>query len=297
MARCRWISLIFLICSLAVSGVAGIGSSQVHHVPLTTLYHPQFGNIGLVLKARATAGPPLRLLVDSGADHLTLDSRAARKSGLVPGESLDVVGAGPGARQAHFTTGRIEIGDLVFEDCPVVVVDGKIAEGIDGVVPLSLFSDFSIRLDIPRKALELYPGRSADEGRSGSVKVIARKKLLFAPVQLESGSGGYLLLDTGAAYNAISNRAAVRMGHVRLLQQSIDLTGGAGTTGGRMLPGPVSIVMGGRAMTLTPVISLDLDEVGRRAGVEVSGVLGYPALARSVLTVNYQEAELRIDQK
>ena len=185
MLRYRWM-LVAVVDSLLAGSEVGASPYGLHRVPLTTLYQPQHGPIGLVVKARANDGPPLRLLLDSGADHLTLDSKAARRSGLVAREDLDIVGAGATTRPARFATAeRVQVGDLILHDCSVVIVEGEIAEGIDGVIPLSLFNAFSIQLDIPRRVLDLYPYSSHhDDG--GFIKVFARGNLLFVRTDRKS---------------------------------------------------------------------------------------------------------------
>ena len=51
----------------------------------------------------------------------------------------------------------VEVGPVSFRDCRVAMVDGKVVEGADGVIPLSFFSDFRLRLNFPEETLELIP--------------------------------------------------------------------------------------------------------------------------------------------
>jgi len=272
---------------------------QAYRVRLTALVNPPSGPIGLILKARIDGGPLLRLLVDSGAQYLVLDRKAGRKSGYANGAELDLVGAGALSRHAQFTTaGLLEVGEIAFRNCPMIIVEGKVLDGVDGVIPLSVFADFLVRLDVPGKVLELEPylaeSPSNDDAFFG-VKI--ERHLLFLGTRLEEFHDSYLLLDTGSAYNVISTTAPPALRQARAPAQYVPLIAGAGKTGGRLLPFPVALRFGGRVLTLEPVVSVDLAELSRRHGIDISGVIGYPALAESVVTVNYRKALVRIQSK
>ncbi len=55
------------------------------------------------------------------------------------------------------TAGSVEVSGVAFRDYPLVIVDGRIVEGVDGVIPLALFADFLVHLDVPGRVLELEP--------------------------------------------------------------------------------------------------------------------------------------------
>jgi hypothetical protein len=254
--------VVFLLASpLVGSELAGGAAAAPHRIRLSPLYEPQYGTIGVVVKARAGDRPHLRLLLDSGAEYLTLAKHAARKWNLTGGEALELVGAGKATHAARLVrVPQIEVGDIVFRDCPVAAVDGKIAEGIDGVIPLALFREFSIRLDAVSGVLDLEP--YSPTSREPGQPVLVHRDLLFLP---QAAGKGYLLLDTGSAFDAVSEKTQLR----GLTHSSV-----------------------GRSP-----IPLDLRELSRRHGIEICGVIGYPTVARSVLTVNYREGLVRIEPK
>jgi len=280
-------------------GPAASRADQPYRLRLTALVNPPSGVIGLILKAKLNGGPSLRLILDSGAEHLVIDSGAARKSGLSSGTELDLVGAGSPARAAQLTAaGVVEIGEMTLRDCPVIVVEGRLLDGVDGVIPLSLFSAFLVRLDVPGRVLELNPfpgGRQADD--SDFVPAKAQRQLLFLETRLAGAHPGFFLLDTGSSYNVISNAAAAALRQARALAQPVPMVAGPGVADGRRLPCRVSFRLGDRALTFDSVVAVDLEEMSRRHGIDISGVIGYPALAGSVVTVNYREALVRIQPK
>ena len=91
--------------------------------------------------------------MDSGAQFIVLDRAAAARSGHTGDSELDRIGVGLQLKAARMANAAsVEIGDLVFDDCcPVIIADGRALDGIDGVIPLSLFAAFLVRLDIPGK--------------------------------------------------------------------------------------------------------------------------------------------------
>ena len=104
---------------------------------------------GALLHVRINGGRPLRLVLDSGAEFMVIGAKDAHSVGLSAGPEMDLVGLeSRAARVGRAET--VEIGPLSFRNCPVAFVKGKVVEGADGVIPLSLFSDFMLRLTFPQ---------------------------------------------------------------------------------------------------------------------------------------------------
>ena len=278
----------------------GIGGSyQQHTLKLGSFVIPPSAPAGLLLRVRIDSGPVLRLLLDSGAEFIVLNKAAASKSGHSGGSDLDLVGAGRTPKAARLTkAGSVAIGDLVFHDCGLIIADGKLLEGIDGVIPLSLFAGFLVRLDIPGRTLDLRPyppGGRVEDGDLSQVR--ASKNLLFVKAVLNDTREGYVLLDTGAFFNAISESTARALKYPQLFGSSVQLQGGAGAIEGKMFPSDVHFRFGSRVMEASPVVVVRLDELEQHHRIEVAGVLGYPALRESILTINYRDGLVGIGRK
>jgi hypothetical protein len=267
-----------------------------YHLKLASFAIPPAGPIGLLMKVRVDGGPILRLLLDSGAQNLVLDRRAAARSGHKAGAGMDLIGAGGPPRTAlKAEAATVDIGDIAFRNVPIVIIDGKVVDGIDGAIPLSLFSEFLIHLNVPGRILDLEPYPMETQGlEKGFVPVRAQDHMLFFPARMEREHDGYLLLDTGSSYNVISNAAAARLKRSRMLARSMTLNAGAGPADGRLFTAGVSFQFGERTMILEPVVAVDLSQMCRRHQLEVSGAIGYPALSESVVSVNYRDALVRI---
>jgi predicted aspartyl protease len=315
--RYKFVTSLKLICNIvartavvaiaaagfAANGPASAGPPQLaspyrhYSIKLNTLFTPAAGTTGLFLKARIDGGPALRLLLDSGAQYIVLDQRAAARSGRPTGAALELVGLGAAAKTARrMAQSSLEIGDLALRDCAVLAVDSPLMEGIDGVLPMSLFAGFLVRLDVPGKTLDLDPYPSDPPLQDGGYSPArADHCLLFLDAVLNESRAGYVLLDTGATYNAVSEAAAGAWKNQRVTCNSISLHGGTGDTEGYLLPSGVRFRFGSRIVSADPAVIVDLSAMATHHQLEVAGVLGYPALRRSVVTIDYRDSLVRID--
>lgn len=250
---------------------------------------------GVLVKTRINGGPPLRLLLDTGAENITIDSRSASRSALSTVSDSFLVGAGDSptkvARRGLAET--VETGELVFRRCRVDVVRGRVVDGADGVIPLALFGGFLLRLDLPRRTLDLMPYPEGEpSSRGGFTPAVPKGDLLLARATLNEAHEGYVLLDTGASYTAISR------GMARALRSwpvsTVQMRGANGDVSGDVVEAAVRFQVGGRELTPVLVVALDLTTVSAYNGIEIIGVLGYPDLSNSVLTVSYRDALVRI---
>jgi hypothetical protein len=250
---------------------------------------------GLLLEARINGGPPLHLLVDSGAARIALNVRASVRSAVAALAESHLVGMGdfPAISARSGIASTVDAGPLQFRDCRVDVAPSLLAGGIDGVIPISLFGGFLVRLDLPGKALDLTPYPEPGPVPAGFEAATLRSGLMFLRGAMNGGPPGNILLDTGACYSAVSRRTA------RLLNNSslspADLRGPNGAVDGGFLDGAIRFQIAGRSLTGEPVVAVDLAAFSALNGIETDGVLGYPALRYSILTVDYRDSLVRID--
>jgi hypothetical protein len=254
--------------------------------------------VGLLVKVRINGGPLLSLLLDSGAQYVALNRKAAMKAGCAGGSDLDVVGAGaPSPALAKMlSAGTIEIGGLTLRNVPIVITGGRLIDGIDGVLPLSLFAEFVVRLDIPAKSLDLVPYPTGQD-TAGSVSAVSSNNLLFLKCVLNDKHEGYFLIDTGAAYNAISRKVARQLNSSEALASSIPVHGSIAVMDAPLLPDRVQLRFGSRELAVEPVVVIDLSMASRYHNLEVAGLIGYPALRDSILIVNYRDGLVRLDPR
>ena len=280
----------------ASPSVPGVGQ---HRLKLKSfVFSTVMGPAGLLLEARVNDGPPLRLLLDSGAQNLVLDRRAAARSSCADkGTELDLVGPGgsapPTVRKMQANT--VDVGSLTLHNVDVLVAPGHLLDGIDGVFPLILFEDYLIRLDMRTRNLDLTP-YTEGQATLGS-PAISSNGLLFLKGLLNGVHEGYFLLDTGAAYNAVSTSFARRLKSGFALTRPVSVQGGATQLVAHPMTEVLRLEVGSVSLPVDPVLAVDLSTATRYHNLEVSGLLGYPALRDSVLTVNYRERRVHIEHK
>jgi Aspartyl protease len=254
---------------------------------------------GLIVKARINGGPPLRLLLDSGANEITLDARAAAKSGCAGGTDLDLVVAGAKAatvvKQVRAAT--VEVGDLVLRDLPVLISGKGIGEGIQGALPLSVFSAFLIRLDVPGKTLDLLPYPATSLDAKGDLRAFSSNDLLFIRGTVNERHEGYFLLDTGASYNALSRTVARDLNLSEALAERVPLQAGARELDAPLMRSGVRLRFGTKELETGSVVAVDLSVSSRYHNLDIAGLLGFPAISGSVLVVNYRDRLVRIDSR
>jgi hypothetical protein len=213
---------------------------------------------------------------------------------------MELVGLGGSDKEARrLACTTVEIGDLALRDCDMLSVNGRLLEGIDGVVPVSLFAGFLVRLDLPKKTLDLDPYTDAAPANPEEhPHVRADNRLLFLEATLNESQSGYVLLDTGASYNAVSSTAAARgwTGY-RTLSPVLALRGFIAEMGGFLLPAGVRFRFGSRVVPADPAVVVDLSELSAHHNFPIAGILGYPALRRSIVTINYRDALVNIAEK
>jgi hypothetical protein len=190
----------------------------------------------------------------------------------------------------------LQVGDLTLRGVPLVITSRPIADGVQGVVPLSLFAGFLIRLDIPGKDLDLLP-YPVSQTAAGAIPTLSSHQLLFVKGIVNDAQEGYFLLDTGAAYTAISRNMTHRLRISETLSSRVPLQGGTESMDAPLLNGDVRLRLGSNELVTGPVVSVDLSTSSRYHHLETSGLIGYQALSDSVLTVNYRDGFIRIEPR
>lgn len=283
------------------------GGAASYRIKLDRFVAPPNRAAGLLVKARINGGPLLSLLVDSGTQYVVVDRAAARRSHCAGGADLEMIGAGAASAMLvkHRTADTLELGDLTLRGVPMVVADRKLADGIQGALPLSIFAGFLIRLDFQAKELDLLPygatdaadDKANDGANDGALPVLSNNDLLFVKGRVNETYVGYFLLDTGATFTAISHSLARRLAISEILAAHIPLRGGVAQIDAPLLSGSVHLQFCSRQPAPGPVVAVDLSTASRYHGIEIAGLIGYSALYDSVLTVNYRDSVIRIGPK
>jgi hypothetical protein len=173
-------------------------------------------------------------------------------------------------------------------------VKGQVVEGADGVVPLSLFSDFLLRLDLSEKTLGLIPYPREENPAVPPTHGVTKHDALLVAAVLNGKRNGYVVVDTGAFCSAISREVARTLSGFQIVPE-VRLAAGTGAAIGQRISSTAHFAIAEQDLIPDEVVALDLSNLSRRYGVDVVGVLGFPALASYVLTIDYRDGRVKIE--
>jgi tetratricopeptide (TPR) repeat protein len=262
-----------------------------YRVPLSAFRPAGAVQDGLAVTVRINDGKPLRLVLDTGARGILIDSRAAKNLGLEPIVSSQLNGFGESETgESHLALARsLAVGDLRFEDCLILVNPRSVVAGADGILGAGLFEDFRVRIDAGRQAMDLTPV-SDTAGMGSPDNVVGSRNLLLLRTAV-SGQEGWFLLDSGAAYSTLDRDLVPPI----LRKGPAGLVGVRGTLEGAYRLGPVRLDVVGRSLVDMAPVALDLGPLSNREGIEISGVLGYSALSRRPFTIDFRHGSVTFE--
>ena len=259
-----------------------------YHLKLAGYFPSGKAQSGLVVEARINGGKPLRLVLDSGAHGIVLNGKAARTANLERLTKAGVGGLGPGidAEAEVALAQTVSIADLQWNNCIVVAGRQDLVPGADGVIGTNVFEDFLVRIDPRSQTLDLSPlpdRGDNDHDAGGALRTYRVGHLLLVQGSRAGREGGYFLLDTGASYSSVANDDVLHPA-----DGGVPLRGAQGAIQGKALKADRVNLAGAKLADAHPV-AIDLSGVSRAEGVEISGILGYPAISQSVVTINYRD--------
>jgi hypothetical protein len=298
----------FLVTGLILGGVRAseAGSTPALEAPpdlvspyrpydlkLRTFYPVPSRAAGVLLHTCINGGRPLRLVLDSGAEVIVIGAKAARSAGLSGSSEMELVGLGSRPARVGWAE-TVEIGPVSFRNCRVALVDGNVVEGADGVIPLSLFSDFLLHLNLPEKTLGLIPYPREQGPAIPPTRGVIKRHLLLVATVLNGKQSGYVILDTGAFCSAISREVARTLSGSHIVPE-VRLAAGTGAATGERVSSSVHFAIAEQDLIPDEVVALDLSNLSRHYNMEVMGVLGFPALSNYVLTIDYRDQRVKIE--
>jgi predicted aspartyl protease len=244
---------------------------------------------GFLVEARINGGKKLRFLLDTGADGVVLDSRVAKKSDLefLVEARLGGFGTSAAASGQVALARSISIGGFELENCVIHTMDLGFLAGTDGVIGTNLFKDYLLRIDSETKTLDL--SHFPDTADSTGIPAYRIGPYLLVSGAANKRSEGYFLLDTGASFTLLAPQAAET-----ILPTSdgrlVELLGVRGEVYGHASPAWLTIA--GHLWFDSESITADLNQLSQQTGVQILGVLGYPLLRQSALTINYRDGQV-----
>lgn len=265
------------------------------------------------LGVKVNGGTSARLLLDTGAGGILLNSKIAKKAGVKHIADWNIGGfgdQGPAAGYVGYAE-SIKIGDLEFENCYVGVVDKKSSMDRDGYIGANIFDRFLVDIDFPDAKLKLteLPGiPSQSEEHSGLDSdldasyplhdryIAAEMKSytrvyrfghdLLIPTGINSHPPKLFLFDTGTFDDTISPNAARET--TRVYSDTTRVKGFSGEVKKVYIADNVELAFG-RYRQRKPLIAFDLTSASDDDGTEISGVLGFAMLYMLDIKIDYRD--------
>lgn len=172
-------------------------------------------------------GKPARMMLDSGANGLTISGEAAMRLGLRQrsGARASITGLGGTVYRRVFEADTVTIGAQT-RTVPTPLVETTDAQaagrGFDGILGMGVFDRNDVEIDFPARTLALYRARFCPQGRppwQGGFLSFPRAgasqhgtgNLPMIDVRLD-GRSARALVDTGATTSVVDQSFAVSAG-------------------------------------------------------------------------------------
>jgi len=266
---------------------------------------------GLTVKVNDTSS---KLLVDTGASGILINSKIAEKAGVTKIADRHIGGIGDRGASTGYVgfAKKLQVGNLVFEDCYVDVVDKKNSLGEDGLVGTNVFADFLVDLDLPNTKLRLselppFPDQPAETpglqlSQSGSKslhnrwippqfanyeKVYRFGHMLLIPGFINDSPPRLFLVDTGGWDNFITPAAA--KGVTKISNSDTIVKGLSGKVAKVYSTGDVTLVFGHFKQQRDDMVAFDMTNISNNVGTEISGSLGFAMLYLLDIKIDYRD--------
>ena len=246
----------------------------------------------MLVQARVNDAGPFPLILDTGATETVLTPPTALKAG--------VQGRGAAAARQTGVAGRVQLGGVTVKDLPVYIFDPpqalplRLDQGANygGILGVTFLRRFVTTLDyagrrVRFQAVEQFPPLSGAAPSPGVVIPFTTDLGLIHVKGSVNGLGPLrLVVDTGSAEILIVPAAARRLG-LKVIPHEQDRTVGFTRL--------KSLALGTACVTNVPaVVTSLLRETG--GSLVYDGLVGYPFLSRFVVTINYRDQQLSLDE-
>jgi len=256
-----------------------------------------------------------KLLVDTGASGILINSKIAEKAGVTKIADQHIGGIGDRGASTGYVgfAKKLQVGNLVFEDCYVDVVDKKSSLDTDGLVGTDVFADFLVDLDFPNIKLRLSelppfpdqpgatPGLQLSQSGGKTLhnrwippqfasyeKVYRFGHMLLIPGFINDSPPKLFLVDTGAWDNTLTPGGA--KGVTKLHSDSDTIVKGlSGRVEKVYSTGDVTLVFGHFKQQRSDMVAFDLSHISNHLGTEISGSLGFAMLYLLDIKIDYRD--------
>jgi predicted aspartyl protease len=257
---------------------------------------------GLQLKFNDRASATL--LLDTGADGVTIGRKLAEKAGVVKIADTYFGGLGDSGPVEGYVgwVDKITIGSLEFHNCIVTVSSKNDVADEAGLIGADVFKKFLITLDFRdwKMLLSPLPKNPAFSGSDDDpqdryiapemqsyAKVYEFDDQLFIPTIISDKASGNFILDTGADLNITNPEIAKQV--TKSSFEGAYLKGVSGTVK-EVLNGDKAILQFAKVRVRSDDIPvIDLHKESNSFGTELAGLIGIRTLVQMKMTIDYRD--------
>jgi tetratricopeptide (TPR) repeat protein len=280
-------------------------------IKLDSVYSPLLGETGYQISVLLNGAKKVKLQFDTGADGILIHRKLVKELNLETVSTDHIWGVGDsGPRHANIAIAEsVKVGALEFRNCPLTVTEKSLLANTDGIIGAEVFKRFLLKLNLPRKKLELNQlppigGTPFDDPESwknldrtvppelASFTPIGNYDHLVIPTGVNRKKTGFFILDTGAAVNVVSRELAKQVADLHAIGRVLQGISGASQT---YLAPNVSLQLGRLNQKSDQIYVMDMKEMSRDLGVEISGLLGYPLLRHLSITIDYRDGLIEFE--
>src|SRR5580692_654231 len=289
-----------------------VTKTQTRLEPL--LYGPQnIRGYGLMVKLNGVSS---RLMLDTGASGILVDSKIAAKAGIKPIVDEKIQGIGDKGAAAGFVgyAEKIQIGELEFQGCIVEVATGRSVLGDDGLIGADVFRHFLVDVDMPNgkfklSALPSIPDEPAAATTSLDTKSVGVRHFrdryvppemkdytkiflighdMLIPTRVNDSAAKLFLIDTGSFDDTLSPAAAKEVTKLSR-DENTQVKGLNGNVKEVYRASDAKLQFSHFYQQRQDLVTFDLTSISNADGTEVSGVLGFAMLFLLDMKIDYRD--------
>lgn len=255
------------------------------------------------------------LRFDTGAAGIVLGSRFAERAGIqrLGDTEFRGIGNGPAVKGWVGYAPDIRIGNLEFRNCLVEVAEKGSVDDSGGLIGSNIFRRFLIKINFAGQSLDLnpLPGPAWDgharvdryDGPElvGYTQILAIGHDLLIPTLVSTTTKGeqttgLFLFDTGSTLNMISSVLAPDL--TKLHGTDMKVHGVSGKVKTVYEVDKIVVQFANFRQQMHDLTSIDLGNVSRSVGAEISGIMGLPLIGLfESVTLDYRDGRIKFDYK
>jgi tetratricopeptide (TPR) repeat protein len=241
---------------------------------------------------------PYDFAIDTGASQIVLSEKLAGQLHLAPVTTTIMHGVGGSGRLESklYKLNELALGDVKVKNVPVGTFDDPLVTQIaDGIIGTAVLSDFIVTVNYPENRLEL--AKKAATTAADVLPAWYFNNLLVVPLVVNGQFRGNFVVDTGAVTTVLSHSMAAKLGVTEDTpgaKVDLGMVGVGGLQSSVLRVPNVTFKTPKNSDTFPQVVSIDMKDISKMLGTEVSGVIGYDFLETYKVTLDYYGAEIRL---